>query len=76
MEVEAVVKGDVARVFGREIERHEKGSAMELIRAEKRASDEKSLRLKALRLAMEAEAQPAPVAAPAKRKTAKRAAKQ
>ncbi|MBO0661325.1 transcriptional regulator [Jiella sp. MQZ9-1] len=55
------------RVFGTPVERHEKGSAMSLIRQETDATRAKSERLKALRLAREAN-EPA-AAAPRKRAT-------
>ena len=59
------------RVFGTPAERHEKGSAMTLIRQETDAQREKSAKLKAQRLAREAdepEATPAPTRAAPKKK--------
>lgn len=61
------------RVFGAPVDRHEKGSAMTLIRQESDAQREKSAKLKALRLAREAEEGKA--AAPAPRAAAKRTVK-
>ncbi len=58
------------RVFGAPADRHEKGSAMTLIQQESDAKREKSARLKALRIAREAEEAPAPE--PAKREPKKR----
>ncbi|MBP0617864.1 hypothetical protein [Jiella mangrovi] len=50
------------RVFGTPVERHEKGSAMTLIREESDATREKSAKLKAMRLAREADAPEEPTA--------------
>ncbi|NDW03823.1 hypothetical protein [Jiella pacifica] len=58
------------RVFGAPADRHEKGSAMTLIQQESDATREKSARLKALRIAQEADE--TPVAAPAKREPKKK----
>ena len=50
------------RVFGAPADRHEKGSAMTLIRQETDATREKSAKLKAMRLAREADEPDAPAA--------------
>lgn len=54
----------VRAVTGAERDRHEKGSAMQLIRADNLAMEEKSARLKALRLQQEALASPTPAPKP------------